>query len=179
MGKSHIILCAGHGVGDPRASKEANTEVLETIKIADVCAHALARFGIPTTIVPHRLNPKDSTAWVNKRFEKDSSMAIEVHKDVSPDPSDDGISVWHGDGNQAEEAFATLLANQLATAIERPNRGVYPDTTNRHKRLDWANLQVDSVLVECGSIASANTESAHEYGVALSQAIISIFQKNS
>lgn len=177
MGKSHIILCAGHVVGDPRASKEENTEVLETIKIADVCAHALARFGIPTTIVPHRLNPKDSTTWVNKRFEKDLSIVIEVHKDLSRHPIDDGISVWHGDGNQGEETFATLLSSQLATAIEKPNRGVYPDTTNRHKRLDWANLQVESVLVECGSIASANTKSAHEYGVALSQAIISIFEK--
>ncbi len=179
MGKSHIILCAGHVVGDPHASKEENTEVLEAIKIADVCAHALASYGIRTTIVPHRLNPRDSTTWVNMRFEKDSSIAIEVHQEVSPDPSDDGISVWHGDGNQVEEAFATLLASQLAAAIKKPNRGVYSDTTNRHKRLDRANLQVDSVLVECGSIASINAKSAHEYGVALSRVIISIFEKRS
>ena len=177
MGKSHIILCAVHGVGDPRASKEEHTKALETIEIIDICAYLLAKFGVPTTIVPHKLNLKDSIAWVNMRFKKDSSIVIEIHMDACSHSNDDGISVWHEDGNQVEKAFATLLANQLATAIEKPNCGVYPDTSNRHKRLDREDLRGDSVLVECRFNTSSNARFTHEYGVALSQAIIRIFEK--
>jgi hypothetical protein len=163
-------LAAGHGEGDPGAVSGDRTESQEAIQIVDTCATWLSAYDIQVTIVPHNLGLKNSINWVNRRFNDDNIIAIEVHKDAGP-PSADGVSVWYEDGNNTERAFAINLSRLLSERTGKRNRGAYPDTANRHKRLGWVHLAVDSVLVECGFITSNSDLDSRDYGEALAKSL--------
>jgi hypothetical protein len=177
MTKKHIILAAGHGGSDPGAVFGMTTEAQLAIEIVEVTATILANNNVPVSIVPHSLALSASIGYVNGRWYGPNSLAVEVHKDSFGDPSVDGVSVWHESGNAVEQRIADVVGPVVASGVGKGYRGTYPDTANRHGRLGWVHLKVDSILIECGFGSSATDASSRAYGSALAAGLLRVLGK--
>lgn len=85
-----IVLCAGHGGGDPGAVNGSMREADHNIYITDRIAKNLRDRGITVDVVPHNLGLADSIAWVNRQSypaysqsRNDNAWVIEIHRDAN------------------------------------------------------------------------------------------------
>lgn len=130
-----IILCAGHGQGDPGVVGQGTNEAAQTVDIVNRTADKLRADGqVAVHIVPHEKGLIESIKYVNDNFKNlEDGYALEVHKNCC---SANGVEVWYWGGDSQSQAFAQAIQNGLKT-YGGPDRGVKPDTSNRHGKLGW------------------------------------------
>jgi hypothetical protein len=130
------ILCAGHGGGDSGAVARGTTEAAQTVDIVNRTADKLRADGqVEVVVVPHELGLVDSINWVNAHYKNlEDGYALEVHKNAG---GGTGTEMWYFGGDAESSRLASLVAGPLAQHSGLVNRGVKPDTANRHGRLGW------------------------------------------
>lgn len=148
--QKRIILCAGHGGGDPGATGQGTTEASEVIDIVNRTVDYLRSDGqLEVVQVPNELSFEDGIAWVNARYgDIDSAVAIEVHKNAGV--GGHGVEVWYVQ-DDISRTIAQRLEDKLGNVL--PARGIKDDTTNRWGRLGWCrDVNTWAPLVEMGFI---------------------------
>lgn len=180
--QKRVILCAGHGGGDPGAIGQGTTEANEVIDITNRTVELLRKDGqIEVVHVPNELNFEQGIAWVNSKFkDMNDGLSIEVHKNSAGVPAH-GVEVWYYGGDTDSDTLARKLQDKLKTIL--PDRGAQPDTSNRWGQLGWMrNVNTWSLLVEMGFVSdggdpvgpSANAK----YAKALAQGVLNVFGLN-
>ena len=162
----HVILAAGHGGTDPGSTGQGTTEREECIKLVNETASRLrADKRIKVTVVPHSLGLRDTIAWVNARFSNiNQAVAIEVHKNCC---NASGTETWYYGGSDSSKTLASKFQNALAKYVKTRNRGVKPDTSNRHGRLGFVrDTNTWALLAEAGFIKGETLKTAkHSEGL--------------
>lgn len=149
--KRRVILCAGHGGGDPGSVGQGTTEAAEVIDIVNRTVDFLRRDGQLEVIhVPNELSFEQSISWVNARYGNiDDGVAIDVHKNAFVGAK--GGETWY-----ADDADSKLIASRIQSGVATvlANRGIKPDTQNRWGRLGWCrDVNTWAPLVEMGFVS--------------------------
>lgn len=148
-----LILAAGHGGGDSGAVGQGTTEAATCIDIVNRTAELIRADGrFEVVVVPHELGLADSIRWVNARYKNlEDGYALEVHKNAFVGAH--GVEVWFYGGDSISQQYAQHIQNGLVELTGLPNRGVKPDTSNRHGSLGWIReTNPWAGLAECGFI---------------------------
>lgn len=175
--KRRVILCAGHGGGDPGSVGQGTTEAAEVIDITNRTVDFLRKDGqLEVVHVPNELSFEQSIAWVNARYKDiDDAVAIDIHKNATVGAK--GGETWY-----ADDADSKLIAQRIQGGIATvlTNRGVKPDTQNRWGRLGWCrDVNTWAPLVEMGFVSDGGDpvggEANQRYAEALAKGILSIW----
>lgn len=176
--KRRVILCAGHGGGDPGSVGQGTSEAAEVIDIVNRAVDFLRRDGQVEVIhVPNELSFEQSIAWVNARYKDiDDGVAIDVHKNAFVGAK--GVETWYADDPDSR-LIAQRIQARLA-AHRGPDRGVKPDTQNRWGRLGWCrDVNLWAPLVEAWFVSDGGDPvggTANQgYAEALSRGILNIW----
>ena len=79
---TRIILCAGHGGGDPGAVNGSHHEANQAVLMTDFIAQLLREKGLDVVVVPHELGLQSGINWINARYPKfHDGWALEIHRD--------------------------------------------------------------------------------------------------
>lgn len=175
--KRRVILCAGHGGGDPGSMGQGTTEAAEVIDIVNRTVDFLRKDGqIEVIHVPNELSFTQSIAWVNTRYKDiDDAVAIDVHKNAFVGAK--GGETWYADDPDSK-LIAQRIQSGVATVLT--NRGVKPDTQNRWGRLGWCrDVNTWAPLVEMGFVSDGGDPvggaANQRYAEALALGILSIW----
>lgn len=176
--KRRVILCAGHGGGDPGSMGQGTTEAAEVIDITNRTVDFLRRDGqIEVIHTPNELSFEQSIAWVNARYKDiDDGVAIDIHKNAFVGAK--GGETWYADDADSKLIAQRIQNNGLATVLI--NRGVKPDTQNRWGRLGWCReVNTWAPLVEVGFVSDGGDPvgavANQRYAEALAKGILSIW----
>ena len=82
------------------------------------------------------------------------SIAVSIHINAAGNVKASGCEAWFTEGKATSKALAQKLIDPLAAATGFRNRGLKPDSSNRHGRLGILHTMSTSVLVECGFITN-------------------------
>lgn len=172
-----VILCAGHGGGDPGAIGQGTTEASEVIDIVNRTVDILRTDGQLEVIqVPNELGFQEGIAWVNARYTNiDDAIAVEVHKNSTVNGH--GVEVWYAEDADSKEIAQRLLDKLVSVLV---GRGVKGDSTNRWGRLGWCrDVNTWAPLVEMGFVSDGGDpvgpEANQRYAHALSEGILNVF----
>ncbi len=176
-----VILAAGHGGGDRGAVGQGTTEAAECIDIVNRAAELLRRDGqVEVIVVPHELNLQAQIDWVNARFKNlNDGICIEVHKNSFGQPAH-GVEVWYYGGDPQSASYAQRVLNGLLLISGLANRGIKPDTANRHGSLGWVRLTNPwAVLAEVGFVSNGGDpvgpDANARYAVGLMRGALNVF----
>lgn len=157
-----IILCAGHGAGDPGAVNGNFHEANQTVFMTDIIAELLKNKGLEVEVVPHSLGLQGAINWINARYKNiNDGWAIEIHRDSAGVSSSNEISnrmgVYGGDRESME------IANGMRDILKR--EGGSANTWSREgivagvRSLGWIREpNTLSHLIECGFMQGDNSD---------------------
>lgn len=157
-----IILCAGHGAGDPGAVNGNYHEANQTIFMTDIIADLLKNKGLEVEVVPHSLGLQGAINWINAKYKNiNHGWAIEIHRDSAGVSSSNEISnrmgVYGGDRESMD------IANGMRDILKR--EGGSANTWSREgivagvRSLGWIREpNTLSHLVECGFMQGDNSD---------------------
>jgi len=148
------IICAGHGGGDSGAVGQGTNEAAQAIAITNTLLDLIRVDGrFQAHVVPHELGLVASINYVNTHFKNmNDGYALEIHKNSTVNAH--GVETWFYGGDADSQRMAQHIQNGLATT-GLPNRGVKPDTSNRHGTLGWIReTNTWAGLAECGFISA-------------------------
>lgn len=178
--KRRVILCAGHGGGDPGSVGQGTTEAAEVIDIVNRTVDYLRNDGqIEVVHVPNELGFEAGIAWVNTRYKHiDDALAVEVHKNATVNAR--GAEVWYVNDPISRD-IAQTLQNQLRQVLQ--DRGIKDDTRNRFGRLGWCReVNTWAPLVEVGFVSDGGdpvgAAANDRYAKALALGILNVFGLN-
>lgn len=157
-----IILCAGHGAGDPGAVNGNYHEANQTIFMTDIIAELLKNKGLDVEVVPHSLGLQGAINWINAKYKNiNDGWAIEIHRDSAGVSFSNEISnrmgVYGGDRESME------IANGMRDILKR--EGGSANTWSREgivagvRSLGWIREpNTLSHLIECGFMQGDNSD---------------------
>ncbi|MEI6533427.1 MAG: N-acetylmuramoyl-L-alanine amidase [Candidatus Roizmanbacteria bacterium] len=156
-----LVLCAGHGGGDPGAVTNNTLESDQNLFIVNEVARLLKTKGIEVVIAPPEMGLESSIAWVNQRYGWGDAWAIEFHRDSAT-----GIDVIEGSKRVgifgygtydtfAEDTDSMDIARFMKDVVIREgassNSYAKGDDKVRFGRLGWIrDLACVSHLIELG-----------------------------
>lgn len=172
--KPRIILCAGHGGGDPGAAAQGTTEAVQVIDIVNRTAAKLKADGqLEVIVVPHDLNLVPAIGWVNQRYKNlNDGYALEVHKNAG---GGTGIETFFFANDNVSKNYAARVNNETCEKANMVNRGVKPDSVTRFGRLGWVrDTNTWAGLIEMGFIDKDHLDN-ERYANALFHGVLNIW----
>ena len=157
-----LYVVAGHGKGrfgrrDNGASFNGTNERDEVVEIAKELIVIMQQQGVKTEAigVDERLTLSQKVKKVADSVWKPEDVLVSIHINSASSEAAKGVEGWYMDGNPASSDLTDWITSKVSDETGLTNRGIKPDTSNRHKRLAIVrDVPVPACLIECGFLTN-------------------------